>query len=349
MHPSVGFQNAKKLLEERFGHPFTIASNYVTKLTEGAPLKPTDRAGLLAFADQLKNCEHTLRSIGYLEEINSADNLRRIVQRLPFHLRAKFVEVADSIQQSGQRANISHIADFVKVKASAANNPVFGSVVDVTRDRAEISRRRPSSKTRTSSFERVTTLSTHATNHEESAQRRTVCPACDGRHSFTRCHIFETKPFEERQQIMRKAQLCHNCFKYGRIAVGCLAKGSCQVQGCTRRHHTLLYPPDRRQPLNRAEAAPLTESQDGSSPPAPGGQSHSTSCSEKKICLRIVPVKVRSHDSGKTVKTYALLDNGSDVSLCDNDLAMELGVRGDFKTFYLTTQEKEDSPKVGLI
>ena len=74
MDPSVGFQNAKKLLEERFGHPFTIASNYVTKLTEGPPLKPTDRAGLLAFADQLKNCEHTLRSIGYLEEINSAEN-----------------------------------------------------------------------------------------------------------------------------------------------------------------------------------------------------------------------------------------------------------------------------------
>ena len=47
------------------------------------------------------------------------------------------------------------------------------------------------------------------------------------------------------------------------------------------------------------------------------------------------------------MKTYALLDNGSDVSLCDNDLAMELGVQGEFKTYYLTTQEKDDSPKVG--
>ena len=54
----------------------------------------------------------------------------------------------------------------------------------------------------------------------------------------------------------------------------------------------------------------------------------------------------QSHDSGKTVKTYALLDNGSDLSLCENDLVMELGARGDLKTFYLTTQEKEDSPKV---
>ena len=63
--------------------------------------------------------------------------------------------------------------------------------------------------------------------------------------------------------------------------------------------------------------------------------------------LRVLPVKVRSHDTNKTVETYALLDNGSDVSLCDKSLASELGVQGDTKTFYLTTQEKEDSPNVG--
>ena len=116
MDSSVEYhQTARKLLEERFGHPFTIASTYVAKLTEGPPLKPSDRTGLLAFADQLKDCERTLESIGYLDEINSADNLRRIVQRLLFHLQTKFVEVADSIQQSGKRTN-SHIAEFIKVK-----------------------------------------------------------------------------------------------------------------------------------------------------------------------------------------------------------------------------------------
>ena len=75
--PSLGYQAARKLLEERFGHPFRIASQYVTKLTEGPPLKPSDRTGLLAFADQLKDCENTLESFSYLDEINSADNLKK--------------------------------------------------------------------------------------------------------------------------------------------------------------------------------------------------------------------------------------------------------------------------------
>ena len=64
------------------------------------------------------------------------------------------------------------------------------------------------------------------------------------------------------------------------------------------------------------------------------------------MCLRVLPVKVRSRDTNKTVETYALLDNRSDVS-CDKNLASELGVQGDTKTFFLTTREKEDSPKVG--
>ena len=164
MDSSVGYQTTKTLLEERFGHPFTIASMYVAKLTEGPPLKPSDCTRLLAFADQLKDWKCTLESTGYLNEINSADNLRRIVQRLPFHLRTKFVEVADSIQQSGKRTNISHIAEFVKVKARAANNSVFGSVIDTARERSDDSRGRSKPKGGPSPVEHVTTLSTQVTN-----------------------------------------------------------------------------------------------------------------------------------------------------------------------------------------
>ena len=61
--PSLGYQTARKLLKDHFGHPFRIASQYVTKLTEGPHLEPSDRTGLLAFADQLKDCEHTLEPL----------------------------------------------------------------------------------------------------------------------------------------------------------------------------------------------------------------------------------------------------------------------------------------------
>ena len=48
--PCLGYQTTRKLLEW-FGHPFRIASEYVTKLTEGPPLKPSNTTGILGFAD----------------------------------------------------------------------------------------------------------------------------------------------------------------------------------------------------------------------------------------------------------------------------------------------------------
>ena len=82
--PSLRYQTARRLLEERFGRPFRIALPHVTKLTEGPLLNPSDRTGLLAFADQLKDCENTLESFSYLDEINSADNLKKLFRGYRF-------------------------------------------------------------------------------------------------------------------------------------------------------------------------------------------------------------------------------------------------------------------------
>ena len=47
-------------------------------------MKPNDRKGLQTFADQLKDCLTVLESIVCLDEINCADSLRKIIDRLPF-------------------------------------------------------------------------------------------------------------------------------------------------------------------------------------------------------------------------------------------------------------------------
>ena len=114
-----------------------------------------------------------------------------------------------------------------------------------------------------------------------------------------------------------------------------------------RRHHTLLHPPPSQQSVEIRTRAVEQGTQVSSSTPLPSGQTDSTSAGGRKVCLRVVPVKVRSRDANKAVETYALLDSGSDISLRDKTLAIELGVRRQEKTFFPTTQEREDSPRVG--
>ena len=84
MDPASRCQTARKVLKERFGHPFKIATSHVNQATRGPPVKPNDRKGLQTFADQLKDCLTVLESIVCLDEINCADSLRKIIDRLPF-------------------------------------------------------------------------------------------------------------------------------------------------------------------------------------------------------------------------------------------------------------------------
>ena len=57
---------------------------------------------------------------------------------------------------------------------------------------------------------------------------------------------------------------------------------------------------------------------------------------EKRVCLGVIPVLVQGSSSARETQTYALLDNGSEVTLCHEQLMEELEINGDKLKFTLT-------------
>lgn len=141
------------------------------------------------------------------------------------------------------------------------------------------------------------------------------CPLCKEPHPLKSCVKFAKMSYMDRKETMRSLNLCNNCFKPGHIALGCLASMSCEVQGCRRHHHTLLHPPNRDGSFNK----PKESETKATSSTVQVNSLNTVDKIDEKICLRIVPVKVQGPH--KSVITYALLDNGSDVSLCDKELS----------------------------
>ena len=82
MNAEEGYTAARKILQDRFGDSYTIACASIEKVTKGPPLHPSDREGLRSLADKLKECQLTLEAIGYIDDINSADNLRKIAEQM---------------------------------------------------------------------------------------------------------------------------------------------------------------------------------------------------------------------------------------------------------------------------
>lgn len=350
MDPSLGYTTARKLLKERFGEPYVIASAHIEQITKGPPLKASDREGLLNLADKLKDCELTLKSIGYLDDLNSADNLKQITERFPLHLKARWLDLARVIRSGGGKPNIAQMSQFISERAMAANDPVFGDIMDSKdqhkseRPKPKFKPTRPMSKPTTYTTQVDKTSATTAKTKDintnvQPSEQSIKCWLCEGSHMLTKCPGFESKGVDERLRITRGKGLCDNCFKRGHKSKECYQRGQCTVQGCTRKHHALLH----------GSGKDTNQNDENKNNAQCNANKINTLHSLRKVCLPIVPVRVRGGNGETCVTTYALLDKGSDTTLCEERLLHQLKVKGEERTFSLTTVNSSSKQKRGLI
>ena len=109
-----------KLLEDRFGRPCQIVCACVDSLTKGPMIAPNDKQGLRKYADDTRVMYDTLNSMNCLGEMN-ADNLEKMILRLPRWPQGKFAEYLKKIERgSSTMPTIHNIVDFLKDRADVA-------------------------------------------------------------------------------------------------------------------------------------------------------------------------------------------------------------------------------------
>ncbi len=134
MQDARGYYEARRLLLQRYGQPYKIATAFVDRVTNGPQIKAEDGPGLQKFSTLLTSCKNTLQEIGYINKLENPDNMRKIVERLPFGMKAKWRETVDSILQREERdVNLKDIAQFIETRARVANHIIFGKITSDTR------------------------------------------------------------------------------------------------------------------------------------------------------------------------------------------------------------------------
>ena len=151
---------------------------------------------------------------------------------------------------------------------------------------------------------------------------------------------------------MRKKGLCDNCLFRGHIAKNCPKASFCKVTGCSKKHSTYLHPQsanpddaDDRQSENKKEEDQDSDNSVGSRNGYVKTKDRCygvTGAGTSEIGMPIVPVKVKSRSSNRTVVTYALLDSGSNTTFCTHDLMTQLGIKGEETILSLTTLQAQE-------
>ena len=165
----------------------------------------------------------------------------------------------------------------------------------------------------------------------DDSRRARKCKICGESHSVSQCEKFLATEARYRWSLVKKHGLCANCLLPGHMAKQCKLQPSCKR--CDRKHHTLLH-------FQRDDKGEETEVKQRYKP---GAESTcAATASGARVCLRVVPVDVHYQD--RRMRTYALLDDGSDSSLCEDSLLRDLDVKGLRRTFDITTVT--DSSKI---
>jgi hypothetical protein len=323
-----GYLKARRLLKERFGDNFVIAELWVDRLTEGGP-----RADLREFADDLRTCYESLQALGAFEELKSQASLAAIVKKLPTYLQNRWRDVVYELRRAeGRRPDLWDVVLFVEKAADVAADPVYGQ---------------PSG--RNAKTERSHQKSSYA------ASAVLECPIClqEG-HEVAECAGYLRQEPNERLQLAVQRQLCFVCLQPGHITRNCGRKEKCGASGCGQMHAALLHEADWRKfregGRGKRKDSPKEASSGESSTRKNDSHVAATSYIDgTKVALPLLPVVVTSPESGISVRTYALLDSGSNVTMCSDELLKALHVEGRPETMTLTTLEKSKSQSIARV
>jgi hypothetical protein len=121
MNPDEGYQFAMKLLKQRYGQAYRIATACLDRVTKVPQIKSEDGEALQRFSVLLTSCKFTLKEIGYLSKLDNPDSLQSVISRLPYSLRQRWRDVADDIT-SNERDNVRGHREICRSESQGFNS-----------------------------------------------------------------------------------------------------------------------------------------------------------------------------------------------------------------------------------
>jgi len=126
MNTGDGYEQAKKLLAQRFGDPYHVAESFKSRLRAWPRVRDGDSAGIQELSDFLIRCREAMKSMQYMGELNSTETLIQISAKLPSYCGVKWCRYArDRREKTKDVVSFSDLVEFVKLEAELATDPVF--------------------------------------------------------------------------------------------------------------------------------------------------------------------------------------------------------------------------------
>ena len=126
----LGYAQAVKLLRRRYDSQARMVANLVDEMLSLPVLRADDGDGLDDFGIFLRGCLNALETLPHGQGSVDAKTIRRLLEKLPYHIMKRWRRIADKIEQEGRRqASFSDLVESIRTEGRIATNPSYGRQV----------------------------------------------------------------------------------------------------------------------------------------------------------------------------------------------------------------------------
>ncbi|KRY58771.1 hypothetical protein T03_7489 [Trichinella britovi] len=306
---NADYQVAVRRLKERFDRPVVATRRLLLNLV-GTPIREWDVKALSNHIDRNVDALTALGKDPRTEALTAAECLITVAREsLPEQARIKWDE--QTMEDESAQSDLSRFMQFLRNQAELMHNHRPSSLV---------SSGTPSSVARTP--QKTTKLREHgktATHLQVSVTDR--CLVCRGSHRASDCPAIRKAAGRQRRALMRKAGLCFHCLEPGHVAKECgrggdekPKNGNSGEPGTSRLSERPSDPPlekdQRRKEVNPVNVNLASRIKSGRA--------------------RLQIVRAFAHGNGdRRMVVNCLFDTGAERSFIREDVAQELGLRGE--------------------
>jgi hypothetical protein len=294
-------------LRSVYGDPEKILKLQIKKLLNMKAPKDLEKHKLKDFVNELESFVINAENLDRVDFLTQPS----IIDQLVYKLRDRHQDAWGAMKLANPKVNLRDLWKYLaeRLKDLSAQKP-------------------------TESFERETK---RVNIHQEMTHRKVAseCMKCRKPHELQNCDEYKKMRISDRKRFLRKENLCFGCLKRGHKLEKCKNKRMCNLSECKEYHHRSLHM-SSIQRLNNTEIKREYKRR------SPEKTVFNKKVDTEKVNVhksnsvlyKILPVTLHGC-SGETVSTYALLDDGSGVTLLDKSLSDKLHLKGTNKPLRL--------------
>ncbi|XP_043220101.1 uncharacterized protein LOC122380753 [Amphibalanus amphitrite] len=305
------FEDALQALKERYGRDIDVVQMTLKTVFSCPAPKPFDARSLERYYGAVHGATTTLKRLGYEGDLQSCENLRRLLSKLPVDMRKAWAEHSLGMV----RPTLLEFDQWLRLQLRIQLS-------------CEAAAPAPSQQKRTAGM--FLTTKTASTSGEKR------CVLCGESHGLWACEQFKALTADERARVVAEHRLCFSCLRPGHRSRDCRTARACGIDGCVLRHSRYLHGSRRIRRLQPGSPPPSgTETTTGEITIASVRREEQDAC---HVLLQVVPVRVHG-PAGQYKDTLALLDPGAQTSLCNASVLDELQVEGEVQPVRLSNVE----------